>query len=417
MQREYKISLSQEHYSDVVYLSQYDTDYSLYFNVMSKYASANVDGMTCKFTGTRSDGLGFTFNSTAAGSHVSFEINTSLTAVAGTHTAEIVFYDSHGLYFGSANVQVIVEPAARPDGTIDADTERAQEIADEIQEIVDNAAAEVKGEAESWAVGERDGEPVPSTDPAYHNNAKYYAEQAAATVESISDVTDQVDENTENISSLKEDLNASIEYENLTWEHGGINLSTGELVSDGSLVRSRVIAYLDTRNIYFVSNNSEHVLWILFYEKNNDGYSYVNAINVDPHNTWDMSINHARYMRLDYRSSIEDAAGVYVVNKTAFSSIENIETMSVAAREEISKEYVTLKLSDFFRGDIGISGTEINYGNYNRRVATRRGITFHLNKGDTIYLSDYTDARFYVFYEIEGLWYSGAPGLLRECTQ
>ena len=32
--------------------------------------------------------------------------------------------------------------------------------------------------AEAWAVGQRRGADIPSTDPAWHNNAKYYAEQA-----------------------------------------------------------------------------------------------------------------------------------------------------------------------------------------------------------------------------------------------
>ena len=33
--------------------------------------------------------------------------------------------------------------------------------------------------AEAWAVGQRGGVDVPSTDPAYHNNAKYYAQMAS----------------------------------------------------------------------------------------------------------------------------------------------------------------------------------------------------------------------------------------------
>lgn len=41
------------------------------------------------------------------------------------------------------------------------------------------AAAGAAEDAEAWAVGEKGGEAVPSTDPTYHNNAKYYAEQAA----------------------------------------------------------------------------------------------------------------------------------------------------------------------------------------------------------------------------------------------
>ena len=220
MQREYKISLSQEHYSDVVYLSQYDDDYDIIFHVTNKYSAADVGGKSAKFTGTRSDGLGFTFTSTAVGSSVSFHINTSLTACAGTHTAEIIFYNNDGFKFGSANIQVIVEKAAHPEGTMDADEEQLRELAEQVQEIVDNAAAEVKGEAESWAVGERDGEPVPATDPAYNNNAKYYAQQAAQIAEDISGVTEQVAQNTSDIGDLKEDLSA-LEYRVEVLEHGG----------------------------------------------------------------------------------------------------------------------------------------------------------------------------------------------------
>ena len=35
-------------------------------------------------------------------------------------------------------------------------------------------------EAEAWARGTKDGEPVSSSDPTYHNNSKYYSEQSNA---------------------------------------------------------------------------------------------------------------------------------------------------------------------------------------------------------------------------------------------
>lgn len=41
------------------------------------------------------------------------------------------------------------------------------------------AAATSSEDAEAWSVGTRNGVPVPSTDPAYYNNAKYWAEAAA----------------------------------------------------------------------------------------------------------------------------------------------------------------------------------------------------------------------------------------------
>ena len=39
-------------------------------------------------------------------------------------------------------------------------------------------AADSESNAEAWAVGERGGTPVPSTDVTYENNSKYYAEQS-----------------------------------------------------------------------------------------------------------------------------------------------------------------------------------------------------------------------------------------------
>ena len=39
------------------------------------------------------------------------------------------------------------------------------------------------GNAEAWAVGQRNGTDVPSTDPTYQNNAKYYAENVLAAVD------------------------------------------------------------------------------------------------------------------------------------------------------------------------------------------------------------------------------------------
>ena len=46
--------------------------------------------------------------------------------------------------------------------------------------IAERNAKQYSKDAESWATGKRDGVNVPSTDPAYENNAKYYAEQTEA---------------------------------------------------------------------------------------------------------------------------------------------------------------------------------------------------------------------------------------------
>ena len=59
----------------------------------------------------------------------------------------------------------------------------AQQALDSVNEAGANwksLAEKQAGNSEAWAVGQRGGVDVPTTDPAYHNNAKYYAEQAGS---------------------------------------------------------------------------------------------------------------------------------------------------------------------------------------------------------------------------------------------
>lgn len=60
----------------------------------------------------------------------------------------------------------------------------ASAAAQDAQSATQAAAAAMQDadDSEAWAVGKRNGADVPSTDPAYHNNAKYYKDQAQAVV-------------------------------------------------------------------------------------------------------------------------------------------------------------------------------------------------------------------------------------------
>lgn len=80
------------------------------------------------------------------------------------------------------------------------------------------AAAGSKSDAEAYAVGKRGGEDVGSTDPTFHNNAKYYSEQAessadaaAQSAEVAQDVLDSIPADYSTLSgevgNLKESLN------------------------------------------------------------------------------------------------------------------------------------------------------------------------------------------------------------------
>jgi len=61
-----------------------------------------------------------------------------------------------------------------------ASVSAAQAAASAIQSA---ASAATSADAEAWAVGERAGQPVDPDDPTFHNNAKFYAEQAEDAVE------------------------------------------------------------------------------------------------------------------------------------------------------------------------------------------------------------------------------------------
>ena len=74
-----------------------------------------------------------------------------------------------------ANAQAAAQSASEA-------AESASEAAESASEAAESAAqvAEDSNNAEAWAVGERNGEPVSEGDPTYDNNAKYWAENARA---------------------------------------------------------------------------------------------------------------------------------------------------------------------------------------------------------------------------------------------
>ena len=145
MQREFKVSLSPQYYSEVIRLSQYDTNYPLIITVLDKTARASINGMSAYFEGTRSDGMSFRYSGTAVGSKIQFTIDTALTAVAGKHTGEVVLYDGSVLWFGSANVQILVEKAARPDNAIDADVTSQQTLLEQITSLAEQTEESADG--------------------------------------------------------------------------------------------------------------------------------------------------------------------------------------------------------------------------------------------------------------------------------
>lgn len=75
---------------------------------------------------------------------------------------------------GAQAAQAAAESAKAAAQTAQSGAETARAGA----ETATGAAEDSAEDAEAWAVGQRNGADVPSTDPAYHNNAKYYKDQA-----------------------------------------------------------------------------------------------------------------------------------------------------------------------------------------------------------------------------------------------
>lgn len=138
-------------------------------------------GATVKIAGTKPSGFGFNEEVTYSGHTITVTATEEMTDESGYIECEIRV-TKDGMRLGGQNGHLGVERDPHPDDTTDGSAEHVISeltlIMEQIHEDVEKA--EVLSEAEAWAVGQRDGVDVPSTDPTYLNNSKHYALDAAA---------------------------------------------------------------------------------------------------------------------------------------------------------------------------------------------------------------------------------------------
>lgn len=161
-------------------------------------------GTTASIEGIKPDGHAFSYSDavSVSGSILTVTTKLQMTVVAGRVICEIRLRKS-GLDLGSLNFVMLVEESPINENVDPSDTE--------IPAIIELAEGQVE-DAEAWARGTKNGEPVPSTDPQFQNNAKWYAEHVAASLDALSNV---------NISSpVNEDI---LEYNSTThkWKNSG----------------------------------------------------------------------------------------------------------------------------------------------------------------------------------------------------
>ena len=155
----------------VLHVAQYDTGArTLEFNIYSSNNDLDLTGATAKISGRKADGLGFEYPATITDGVVVADCTDQMTAVAGIVECAITLTDSEG-QIQTARFDLNVKPAPLNDDTV---------ISDSDFPLIQQAIG-AEEDAEAWAVGTRNGEPVPVSDPTYENNAKYWAEQAEQT--------------------------------------------------------------------------------------------------------------------------------------------------------------------------------------------------------------------------------------------
>ena len=126
-------------------------------------------GTTLRLDGVKPDGTVFSYteNLSLSGSTITVTTTTQMTILEGTVQCEIrMTKDNDDI--GTINFDLMVEKSP-----INETTDLSQT---EVPALVTLARTQMEN-AEAWAVGTKDGEPVSQDDPQYNNSAKYWAQQ------------------------------------------------------------------------------------------------------------------------------------------------------------------------------------------------------------------------------------------------
>lgn len=170
-------------------LKQGDSGMKIAVNVFNGGVSAFDSSTTPKIVFRRPDGASVMADMTVESSLYSYTLVGNELQVPGKELIDIKFpIGAEGRESTmSCSIEVVpdtITPNTHGSGIYDNDlaelVEEATEAAETVQEVV--------GDSEAWADGTRGGVPVGPDDPAYHNNSKYWSEQANPTA--LANLTD-----------------------------------------------------------------------------------------------------------------------------------------------------------------------------------------------------------------------------------
>lgn len=174
--QEFNLDLIPNGISPIVHVSQYDEGQTWAFNIVKENQLFEIPaGSSITVQGTKKDDTGFQYACTYSGSKVYVTETQQMTIYAGDIQAELVIVNGDDR-IATLNFIIRIERAPLNETTKISETDLP--LIEEAAELAQHVG-EVKGYmemAEAYAAGTIGGEPVPPTNPAYENNAKYYTE-------------------------------------------------------------------------------------------------------------------------------------------------------------------------------------------------------------------------------------------------
>lgn len=158
----------------VIHLNQYDSDFTLTFNLYASQGTFTLpSGTTAEIRGTKADGNGYDSAASVSGTVVTVTGDAQMTAAAGDNVFEIALYKSNKR-LNTINFTIHVEHAA-----LDADTITSESVLRELDDIIEGAetateaaatAVAAAAEATSAVTGKAN---ASSVAPAFDNSTAY----------------------------------------------------------------------------------------------------------------------------------------------------------------------------------------------------------------------------------------------------
>lgn len=250
----FELNLIPEQAPVVVHCDQYDTGTGRLIVKLFEGDVAYSPTGTATIQGSKPDGHGFSYSATLSGNTVTADLTEQMSCVAGRVRCQIVVDESTGRT-GTFVFILEVQPSALPSNVDMSESE--YEFIQEAIELTQQAVTDAEGyseDAEAWAVGERGGVPVDPSDPTYHNNAEYYAQQASQ-IGSLDDLSDVTITTPSNDQVLKYDSNAG-KWVNGSGGGGASTLDDLTDVTITSVTDQQVLTY-DSNSGEWINANAQ----------------------------------------------------------------------------------------------------------------------------------------------------------------